>query len=143
MQVSKVTSIDNYTSLVVPICFHGDDVPITGVGKGWAQSMTVFSWSSLIGFGTTKDLQYLIFGCFEKLCAVSENQSEDTLGVFFKQFTWSLKWLLEGLWPDRDWTGKKSLATVNSSNVIFFWYLSKIATHWFPTNFSVLLPTFV
>ena len=120
MQSSKLQSIDNYSALVVPICFHGDDVPITGVGKGWAQSMTVFSWSSLIGVGTTKDLQYLIYGCFEKLRAVAENQSEDTLGVFFTQLTWSFKWLLEGVWPDCDWSGAKSLdkkCTAMGSNV--------------------------
>ena len=109
MAGSKVQTIENYESWVVPLCLHGDDVPITGVGKSWCQQMTVFSWSSLIGLGSTKDMQYFIYGCFEKLRATSEDQSKDTLGIFFKQMVWSLKWLQLGQWPDRDWTGKKCL----------------------------------
>ena len=110
MTGSLVQSIENYDSWVIPLCLHGDDVPITGVGKSWCQQMTVFSWSSLTGLGSTKDMQYFIYGCFEKLRAISEDQNKDTLGVFFKQLVWSLKWLQLGQWPDRDWTGKMCLA---------------------------------
>ena len=107
---SKIKHIELYDQLVVPLLLHGDDVPITGVGKGWCQSMTTFSWSSMIGTGTTKELMYLIFGVFEKLRAVDPNQELDTYGQFFTMLSWSFHWLLEGLWPDRDHTGKKCLA---------------------------------
>jgi hypothetical protein len=30
---------------LVPIAMHGDDVPVTGVGKSWQKLITVFSWS--------------------------------------------------------------------------------------------------
>ena len=95
----------------MPIGLHGDDVPITGVGKAWAQLMTVFSWSSLIATGETRDRQYFIYGCWEKLRSVdSNNQEHDTLGCFFKILVWSLKWLRLGLWPDSDWNNKKLLS---------------------------------
>ena len=29
-------------SKVIPISFHGDDVPFTGLGKSWCSQMTVF-----------------------------------------------------------------------------------------------------
>ena len=93
---------------MVPISFHGDDVHITGVGKSWCQQMTVFSWTSLTGQGSTKESQYFIYGVFDKLRAINENQQEDTLGVFFQQLIWSLHWLLEGKWPDVDYLGQKS-----------------------------------
>lgn len=105
MESSELQWIDGYRTQVVPISLHGDDVPITGVGKSWAQLMTVFSWNSMVGSGSTKDTQYLIYGCFDKLRAVEEDQSKDTLGCFFKMLTWSLRWLLTGLWPDRDHLG--------------------------------------
>ena len=106
---SRVKNIANYEKCVVPILLHGDDVPITGVGKSWSQSMTTFSWSSMIGLGRTKDMMYFIFGVFDKLRATNADQQQDTYGQFFTILSWSLHWLLEGQWPDRDWTGKKCL----------------------------------
>ena len=106
---SAVKKIEGYQRRVVPLLFHGDDVPITGVGKSWCQQMTVFSWSAMTGGGTTKEAQYFIYGCFEKLRAIHEDQDQDTLGVFFKQLVWSFTWLLDGRWPDRDFSGRKRL----------------------------------
>ncbi len=109
MKDSPLKSRDQYQRFCIPISIHGDDVPITGVGKAWAQQMTIFSWCSMIGYGSVKDLSYFIFGCFDKLRAVCEDQTKDTLGVFFKILVWSLKWLYLGQWPDRDWNNKKYL----------------------------------
>lgn len=106
---SGLEDIPDYDSCCVPIGFHGDDVPITGINKSRAQGMTVFSWSSLVGVGETRDKQYLIYSCWEKLRAVEKNQSHDTLGRFFTILVWSLSWLRAGTWPDRDWQGKKIL----------------------------------
>lgn len=91
---------------IIPISFHGDDVPITGVGKSWCSQMTVFSWSSQIGFGTTRNSQFFVWGVFDKLRNINPDQSLDTLGRFFKVLAWSLHWLSLGQWPDRDWNGK-------------------------------------
>ena len=105
---SKVGQVPSFDEKVIPICFHGDDVPITGLGKSWAAGMTMFSWSSMVGLGTTKEMMYLIFGIFEKFREVSADQAQDTYGQFFIMLTWSLHWLFLGLWPDRDWLGKKN-----------------------------------
>ena len=102
--------IPDFRRRCVPIGLHGDDVPITGVGKAWAQQQTVFSWSSLIATGETRDRQYFIYSCWEKLRSVDANQEKDTLGCFFKILVWSLKWLRLGLWPDSDWNNKKLLS---------------------------------
>lgn len=100
----------DYTERCIPISLHGDDVPITGIGKAWASLMTTFSWTSMLSTGETRDCQYFIFGCFEKLRESNvEDQSKDTLGVFFRILVWSLNWLYKGQWPDRDWQGRLQL----------------------------------
>ena len=106
---SEIRHIRGYSRLVIPLSMHGDGVPITGVGKSWCQQMTTFSWSSMIGVGTTQYMQFLIFGTFDKLRLETADQERDTLGQFFKILTWSLSWLLKGLWPDRNWQGKQCL----------------------------------
>lgn len=106
MAASDLPTKEGYDHLAVPISMHGDDVPITGIGKSWAALMTVFSWSSMVGTGTTADMQWFIYGCFEKKRVIDEDQSKDTMGVFFKILQWSLHWLYRGLWPDRDWLGR-------------------------------------
>ncbi|CAE7257207.1 unnamed protein product [Symbiodinium sp. CCMP2592] len=57
----------------VPLCLHGDGVPLTGRGKAWQQLMTDFSWYSLIGRGNTSEVLYLIWGMFDKLHSGEEN----------------------------------------------------------------------
>lgn len=96
---------------VIPISFHGDDVPITGVGKSWCSQMTVFSWSSMVGSGTTRTSQFFIYGVFDKLRRIDPDQNNDTLGRFFRILTWSLTWLARGQWPDRHWDGTLYLGT--------------------------------
>ena len=99
----------NFQEWAVPISLHGDDVPVTGVGKAWVSQMTTFSLCSMINKGETKDMSFFIYGCFERLRVVDEDQSKDTLGCFFKLLVWSLEWLYKGQWPDRDHNGKLSL----------------------------------
>lgn len=84
-------------------------MPITGIGKSWAQQMVVMSWSSMVGFGTTNEAQFLIYGLFEKLRAISQDVGKDTLNRFLTMLAWSLRWLLRGQWPDRDVDGLKFL----------------------------------
>ena len=44
MTEHPVLTIENYNQCMVPLCLHGDGVPITGVGKSWSVSMDVFSF---------------------------------------------------------------------------------------------------
>jgi len=43
---------------LVPLALHGDDVPVTGVGKSWQKLITVFSWYVLL---TVLFVLYLFF----------------------------------------------------------------------------------
>ena len=61
MQGSPVQHRHDLASHAVPVSFHGDDVPITGVGKSWCSQMTCFSWSSMLAFANTREAQYFIY----------------------------------------------------------------------------------
>ena len=110
MASHSVKDRENFSTLCVPFSLHGDDVPVTGVGKIWWSMMTTFSICSMVATGETRDMSFFIFSCFERLRVKDPDQSKDTLGVFFKVLTWSLHWLFRGLWPDRNWKGEKHLA---------------------------------
>ncbi|CAE8728388.1 unnamed protein product [Polarella glacialis] len=89
----------------VPLAIHGDGVPITGIGKGWCKLMTMFTWSSLLGSGSTLDMLFWIWSVFDKLCHTGD--CDGTMQSFFAILKWSFFWLWIGKWPDEDWTGRK------------------------------------
>ena len=92
----------------IPLSFHGDDVPVSGRGKIWSHAMTTFSWSSMLGVGTTDESQFFIFGLFDRLNAHNaEDTSKDTLHCFFELLAWSFQALADGKWPSRDHRGRK------------------------------------
>ena len=91
----------NYQTWAIPISFHGDGVPITGVGKIWAKMRTLFSWSSMVFFGNTKGVQFIVWAVFDRLCRSGE--CDGTLHTFFSILRWSFYWLWMGVWPDRPW----------------------------------------
>lgn len=94
----------NFSRKCIPIGMHGDDVPITGIGKGWTSKMTMFSWFSMVALGrNTKDKMHLIYACFEKLRA--RQGARNTLHSFFRLLAWSLWWLWLGVFPDSDVDG--------------------------------------
>ncbi|CAE7239026.1 unnamed protein product [Symbiodinium sp. CCMP2456] len=51
----------------VPLALHGDGVPLTGVGKSWQNTITDFSFYSLLGEGKTPDLLMFVYCLFDKL----------------------------------------------------------------------------
>ena len=55
----------------IPFGLHGDEVPITGVGKVWAKSALTFQCFSLLaasaGLGA-KQCMLWVWSVFEKLC---------------------------------------------------------------------------
>ena len=101
-----VTKRRSFASKAIPFGFHGDGVPITGVGKVWQKLMTVFSFSSMIATGATLDVCFYIWAVFDKMCVSGE---EGTMNTFFKILRWSFFWLWMGKWPDEDWKGNKNL----------------------------------
>ena len=54
----------NWKKLAIPLCIHGDGVPLTGVGKSWSKFMDVFSVSSILGRGSTRQKMSLLWSCF-------------------------------------------------------------------------------
>ena len=89
-----------YNKWAVPLSLHGDGVPVTGIGKVWLKLMTVFSFSSLVAVGSTKDIQLFIWGVFDRLCVTGV---VNTLDEFFELLKWSFYWLWLGVWPDKPW----------------------------------------
>ena len=106
------------TSRCIPLCLHGDEVPISGLGKTWVKKMCNFSWSSLLRCGNTKDSSYWIWGMLEKVGVTAEgdeaanlhrSQKNRTLQRFFRILQWSLFWLWMGVWPESDVDGNVNL----------------------------------
>jgi hypothetical protein len=85
----------------VPISIHGDAVPVTGKGKSWGKSCQFYSWMSLLGTGSTTDLNYYIWAVWKSM--IANINCFRTLRKFWKVLAWSLHWLWLGLWPDVDW----------------------------------------
>ena len=88
----------------IPFTLHGDAVPVVGVGKCWSRSLFVFSFASLLGYGSTTEMNFLIWAMWELcLCKMAAGH---TLNRFHKLLCWSLKALWEGRWPTHDADGK-------------------------------------
>ncbi len=91
--------------MTIPISFHGDGVPVAGIGKSWSKSVDVFSWSSCLSSGSTATKTFLIF-LVHKLLTVSSEQHH-TMNTFWTHLRWSFEWLEKGVWPDVNPEGAK------------------------------------
>lgn len=100
---STMTSIPDFQSKMVPLALHGDGTTVVGLGKIWSRQLTIFSWNSMLGLGSTKDLQLHLWSVFD------ETMNEQTLDDWWTLLGWSLTWLRKGLWPNKDHLGKKLL----------------------------------
>ncbi|CAJ1430017.1 unnamed protein product, partial [Effrenium voratum] len=98
----------DYRTHLIPLSMHGDDVPITGIGKGWVQKLTTFQWSSLVAYGqSTIDWLFWIWASFEKARQGGAAHG-GTLHEFFAILRWSLDSLFSGVWPSEDWYSPSS-----------------------------------
>jgi len=90
---------------LIPFAMHGDEVPITGVGKVWAKCALTFQYFSVVASTAglaTKSLMFWIWAVFEKMCEPGE---EGTIETFMRIMVWSWAALYEGKWPTHDWRG--------------------------------------
>ena len=79
---------------------------MAGVGKTWAKSCDVYSWSSLLARGLNMLGSNLFI--FSVLAAtICTGNVHDTYATFWRILCWSLHWLWLGLWPDVDPWGNK------------------------------------
>jgi hypothetical protein len=93
----------DFRTRCIPISIHGDGVPVSGVGKSWVKLLDVWSWSSLLGRGSTMDACFYIFSVFTKLCCTQEGYK--TYDHVSWKLRWSLYWLWLGRWPTHDADG--------------------------------------
>ena len=110
----------NRFTLAIPLSLHGDDVPVTGVGKAWTGKLTQWCWASLLGRGATSEVLFWIYGLFERLRVILTAGSESTLHTFFRILRWSFHWLFKGVFPDRDHDGVKP-QTTTLAQFSFLW----------------------
>ena len=104
---SPLTRRPDFETKCIPLAVHGDGVPITGIGKGWTKTATMWSWYSLIGSGLTGSMLFYIWMMFDALR--DGTLSEGTLEEYFALLRWSLLILYEGTWPSKDHRGKLHL----------------------------------
>ena len=108
--VAAIKAKRNFRQRLIPLALHGDGVPVTGLGKGWVQTVTNFSWYSLLTrAASTADSLFFIWAMFDKL----QKRARDASGTahrFFMLLRWSFAALFEGCWPKKDYLGKELLA---------------------------------
>lgn len=93
---------------VLPLLLHGDEVPVTGIGKVWSRSVLSFSWMSMLCSalgGKGKDLTFYITGVFEKFATPSTEHCLGTMGTMWSVMLWTFQALWDGVWPSTDWRG--------------------------------------
>jgi len=102
MQGHPIFRRDDFERRAVPLCLHGDEVPVVGVGKIWCHSVLQFSFNSLLATAAGRsaaDTQMFIWGIFEKFVL------PETMPAFFELLRWSFEVCLSGKWPAKDWRG--------------------------------------
>jgi hypothetical protein len=90
----------NHREKGVALSLHGDGVACIACGKQWARTVETISWSSVLSEPATSSVVNFIFCMVFKSCLVKGPIS--TMSVLWKNFIWSLYWLYQGVWPDRD-----------------------------------------
>eukprot|EP00435_Cladocopium_sp_Y103_P018658 s2492_g4.t1 len=99
----------DYSTCVIPLGLHGDEVPVLGVGKIWCKCVLFFSWFSLMSVAAGQQFQdsnLYIWGIFEKYAIPTQNGILGTMDTFFAIMKWSFQCIYEGTFPTLDWRGK-------------------------------------
>lgn len=101
---------DEQLSEMIPLSLHGDEVPVTGIGKQWNRKMVNWSWHSLVANRTSvKDSQFFIWSMFDKvgITDAGEAGGYKTLDHFMSILRWSFETLFKGVYPTRDVEGRQ------------------------------------
>lgn len=94
-----------------PISLHGDEVPVTGLGKTWGRKMCNWSWHSLVSMEAgVQQSQHFIWGLFDKAGLYEEGpDGYRTIDKFMSLLRWSFWFLFLGIWPTEDVDGNPHL----------------------------------
>jgi len=98
----------------LPLAFHGDEVPVMGVGKIWSRAALVFSWFSILAQGlgnNSAEVMFYTWGIFEKFVAKMEGSSPGTMETFWLVMKWSFTCIWHGTWPTCDWRGCRHIVS--------------------------------
>ena len=102
----------NWKATTIPVCLHGDEVPVVGVGNIWSRSALVFSFNSLMATfagRSAEDTDVYNWGCFEKFVMPTTDDGLGAIATFCKLLKWSFSILMAGKWLSHDWQGSKLL----------------------------------
>ena len=103
----------NWKRRCVPLAVHGDGVPVTGVGKGWTQTVTNWSWYSLVATGVaTVDALFFIYAMYDKM-RVHAKDLTGTAHHFFLVLKWSFDIMWKGVFPSHNYMGQAQLGFSN------------------------------
>ncbi|CAE7359129.1 unnamed protein product [Symbiodinium sp. CCMP2592] len=103
---SAITRKKNWKQRCIPLACHGDGVPVTGLGKTWVQTVTNFSWFSLLTTGSsTMDALFFIYSMYDKMRADAKDLS-GTAHYVLQLLRWSFEILFKGVWPSADHFGQ-------------------------------------
>lgn len=105
----------DFQNCCIPLGLHGDEVPVTGIGKIWSRSALVLSWTSLLALAagrTLEDTNLYIFGLFEQFVKDDSDDAAGTVNVLWAILAWSFRSIWEGKWPAGDWRGVRFLAFI-------------------------------
>ena len=86
-----------FRSHCIPLCLHGDGVPVSGIGKGWVQTVTNWLWYSLLTtHAATADSLFFICAIYDKLRKQGKDLS-DTAHQFLTILQWSFEAFVQRL----------------------------------------------
>lgn len=99
-----LTGREDYWRKCVPISFHGDAVPVKGLGKKWQNGATFYSWTSIVaGIGLNADFNFYIWLLWKDM-----TKTGWTLDRFYRILCWSFLAMWTGKFPECDWKGNPS-----------------------------------
>ena len=91
----------NHRTHGIPLRLHGDGVTSISCGKTWSQSIDVLSWSSCVApIMASWVTNPIIFFVYESMLV--DDESGDSMDEVFRVLVWSLYWLYQGVYPDRN-----------------------------------------
>ena len=99
----------DFTTNVIPLGMHVDEVPVLGVGKIGVNAYFFLSWFSLISVAAGQQFQdtnIYIWGLFEKYTVETEDAVLGTLDTFFSIMRWSFQAIFDRVFPHKDWRGR-------------------------------------
>ena len=96
----------------MPLALHGDGVPISGLGKSRVQTVTNWSWYSLVtSCVSTADSLIFVYAMCDKMRQHGETL-DGTAHHFLMLLRWSFQCLFKGTWPTHDYLGNAPFGLV-------------------------------